>query len=613
MIPFPPAISDMIGNVLLQVQKASENARRRWYGQGSEIALYGYAPTHRFLYQSIPEAAFFEAKEALTSECIRVMSPYLYQQNPHRTINTRQDAEPMIAQAANVAGDYLNHAVNEYDVNWNARAAIDQSLCWGRGVRWTGRHPKKPNIICSLFDNIEYFYDDPEAKNEEDRRIAGRLRKRPIEEVIRELPDCEEALRSVPRNQNTVDTCSDVLEYFEFWAICGIWRFQSSGALAAAMRQGGQEPSDQPLRYLFTTQGKFICATEWEVPLYLDGEWPFSLCDHFDYPGEIWPVSPLEPGLNYQRAINWASTLMMGRMRRALRLTYAIQDVNGQGLDDIAQQQVIAGSDMEVLLLKITGTKNLVDFLKEAPVNFEWLDKCMQYLDYLQRRYDQVTGKYAILYTGVGDTQSRSATDAEMRQNNSRSRLDSMRQNIVRWEKSIARKEAQCARFLLKPEDIAKVLGPKAGALWGFIAAPRAKADFVAKLTAMGFPEDQAMQMAEQTFGDSIDFNRWIDETDFDIEADSIRRFDYDQRMAMWKEMSNQTLPSMIQSQNLAEKALGYFGMATYLKDAGADPAFVRKAMAMAEAFQTEAANPTPVTPAPLPGEPPSGGALPPA
>jgi hypothetical protein len=598
MIPYPAAVQDMIGNILTQVRQASDNARRRWYTQGSEIALYGYAPTHRFQYQSIPDAAFFEAKEALTSECIRVMSPYLYAQNPHRTINLREDSDPIIAQAANVAGEYLNHAVKEYDVTWNARAAIDQSLCWGRGIRWTGRHPKKPDIICSLFDNIEYFFDDPEAKCAEDRRIAGRLRKRPIEDVIRELPDCADAIRMVSRDNKNTDSCSDMLEYYEFYAICGIWRFQSNGALAAAMRQGGVEPSDQPLRYLVTTQGKFICATEWEVPLYLDGEWPFEILDHFDYPGEIWPVSPLEPGLNYQRAINWTSTLMMGRMRRAMRLIYAMNDVNGQGLDEIAEQQVIQGTDMEVLLLKITGNKSITDFLKEAPVDFTWLDKGMQHLDYLQRRYDQVTGKYAILYTGVGDTQSRSATDAEMRQNNSRSRLDSMRQNIVRWEKQTARKESMCARFLLKGPQIAKLLGEKKGALWGFIAAPDAKSKFASQMIEMGFPQEEAMAMAEQTFGDAIDFQRWIDETDFDVEADSIRRFDYDQRMAMWKELSNQTLPAMIQSPNLTVQSAGYIGMATYLKDAGADPAFVRSLMAMAKAFQETAANPPAAPPA---------------
>ena len=164
------------GNILQIAFKAAEAKRRRWYDQGKEINDYGYALKHSFQYQSLPSGAFFQAKEALTSESIRVMGPYLYQQNPHRTVMVKPWASEFYRDAAGILGDYLNTALTEYDSYANARRCVDQSIVWGRAIRWTGRHPKKPGIVCSLYDDVRNFYDDPDADTPEERRIVFRLR-----------------------------------------------------------------------------------------------------------------------------------------------------------------------------------------------------------------------------------------------------------------------------------------------------------------------------------------------------------------------------------------------------------------------------------------------------
>ncbi len=609
-IQFPEGVQGAMGHTLQLLLTASNQRRERWYKAGFEVHQYGYAENHNFQYQSIPDDAFFRAKEPLTAEAVRVFGPYLYQKNPHRTVECDSD-DPTIIASSEALGKYQNAALGEYDAFANARRCIDQSIVWGRAMRWTTRHPTKPQIICSLYRSVRDFYDDPEAMVPEERRIIIERRVRPVDDVIREHPDYADKIRQSQRTQSQ-NKPGDTIEYFEAHALVGLQHFRDGESIAQGQNAETGQAFDGPALYLFLRDGTLLCSSEWEFPAYADGGWPCSILDYFDHEGDINPESPLAAGLGYQRCDNWLTTLMMGRMRRSMRMLLAINKTAGEGLGSEEESQVLIGSDVEALMLNVTGQRDLNDFLQEFNPNMDWLSRGMEYQGMIRERYRQITGVYSILFTGAGETQSRSAKDTQLRERNSLSRLDDMKDRIVAWEDESARKEAQAARFLLETPDIEAVIGKKDAAAWGFLAAPEAKKQFAQQLLQMGAPPDVAMAMAEQKFQGAIDWNRWIFETDYSIEADSIRRRDTAQQIASYETAMNQFVPTQIQSADLSEKALGYQTAAAFFKINGADPSLVRSYEALAKAFLTTAQNPQPdmgmppgMPPAPVPGAPP--------
>lgn len=577
------AAQGAMGVTLQKVLMAANQRRQRWYLAGWENHQYGYSVNHNFQYQTLPDDAFFRAKEPLTAEAVRVFGPYLYQQNPHITVST--DSQDPILQAANQTLDvYLNQSLHEYDAFSNARRCIDQSVVWGRAVRWTTRHPTKPHVIVSLYRDVRNFFDDPEANAPEERRIIIEKRVRPVDEVVAEHPTYEAKIRAKQREQMQ-NRVGDTIEYYEAHAIVGLHHFKDGEAIATAQRGEGMDPIDRPLLYLFTREGELLCCSEWEVPYYIDGEWPCSLLDYFDHEGDIWPEAPLTAGAGHQRAYNWLSTLTMGRMRNCMRMLFSINKTAGEGLGDTAESQILMGADIEALMIAVTGQRDLKDFIQERVPSMEWLSQSLEYQNAIQQRYREITGLYAILYTGVGDTQARSATDSELRARNSQSRLQDMKDRIISWERLCDRKQVQAARYLLTTDEVARLTGPKLAQAWGFLASPQATLDYAAQLEGMGAPPDIAMQLAQQEFQGAIDWNRWADETDVQLEPDSLQRRDLTQQLAMYKEFNNQVVPTQMASADPAEKALGYFTAAEYIRIAGGDPELRRRYMALANAF----------------------------
>ena len=71
--------------------------------------------------------------------------------------------------------------------------------------------------------------------------------------------------------------------------------------------------------------------------------------------------------------------------------------------------------------------------------------------------FEQRTGLGELLY-GSTRRSMRSAREAEIKDRNSRLRIEDMAMVVEDWQSKVARKEAILARFLLEPEDIAKVV-----------------------------------------------------------------------------------------------------------------------------------------------------------
>jgi hypothetical protein len=583
------------GAILARLLNGDKKGKTRFDKDFKEIARYGWANDFGFEYQTLPKDSFFRAKVALTAQAIKVFGPYLYSNNPHRTVTPKAWTSPEMQRRGEVISDYLNYTPEEAGLYQQSRRAIDEAMC-GAGVLWTGRHPTKPYLVTSVYDTVRNLVLDADAADMTQMRRVWRHRVRPRSEVIAEYPEAEKEIKKLQKATKRIPSAStipgedstvvgDLVEYYEGYFSTGLSTYEENGELSKLETQIGEDGQpipiapDAPLKYLVTEDGRLIHECEWEIPFWRDSKWPCSILGFHEYPDSAYPVSPLADALGFQKAINWIVTLLMGKYRFTSRTVLAVVDQNGQGLSDTDKDKVLIGSDIEAIALKINGeTKKLQDVIQQFDWGNDYLIHGMNFLSSMEAQFQKASGLYEILYSGQTDTQSRTATDAQVKDRNSMSRVNDMRERVAKWQSEVARKEALAARFLLTRKDIGQVLGPDAAQAWGFLVKPEMTdiTQWVQMFAQQGMPMEQAIMLAQQKMADAVSLDQWAAEIDYGIEADSLRRRDADQRIDALKEMMNQTVPSLLQSPDPVDRAFAYDTMAEYHDAIGAPRSLVQ-------------------------------------
>lgn len=605
------------GRILANMIKQGRAARKRFWDQGVEINRYGYAPDYGFEYQTLPKNAFFRAKVAMTSEAIRVFGPLLYPSNPHRTATAKRWATPEMQMVTQLVGDYLNYTPVECDLFTHNRRMIDEAVPWGRGVSLTERDPRS-GLVRTIYRSVRDLLLDPDGRGGGNIRW-GSLRERMTRTEAKALwPEGKWDI--IPKDKRSGgdadslpwESCpksgADIVSFHRVWVKTNLYDQEGGKELLKLDQEQDQNiaaDTRRPICYLCDEEGRLIMMSPWEVPFHMDDEFPFTCTDFYPHSDGLWPVSPLEPGVGYQRAMNWLVTLMMGKYRFTSRTVGATVKRNGEGLSDTDMDKLLIGGDIEFLQLESKGEmKSVKDVFSEINWSHDYLVHGTNLLNKMEERYQYSTGLYGLLYTGTGDTQSRSATDASMRERNSMSRVNDMRLSVEKAQTIIARKEAMAARYLLTREDIGKVLGPQSAESWGFLIKPGSDAVEMMFQQAVqsGMPTEEAIAFAQDKARQAVDIDRWRLETDYGIEADSMKRQDIDQRIEAQKELISQVVPVQIQSPDLMERAMAYRTLGTYHQTIGNDANLVKSLFANADRLEQMAMAPPPM---PMPGAPP--------
>jgi hypothetical protein len=605
-----------VGGVMQKMRQADRTARMRFMNQGREIVRYGWAPDYGFEYQTLPGNAFFRAKVAKTSQAIKVFGPYLYQQNPNRTFSVREDADIQMTRRAQLASQYGNYCIGEYDYRLNCRRAIDDGISWGAGVLWTGRHPHKENIIASMWDSVRDMMLDADATCQEEQKRLWRRRCMPRKVAIEMYPEFAETFAKVPLSKSRNDQdgrlawetpnnadSSQLITWWELWTTYPLSIYDKGESMIKQAEQEGIQFGTHPQKHLMTDDGLYIGSTDWEVPFYLDDEWPCTMLGFFNDQDSLYPVSPLQDGIGFQRGMNWLVTLMMGKYRFTSRTALAIKTTNGQGLTNTDQDKLLIGNDIEALKITVNGEGlKLSDFVEQFNWSQDYLQHGMAFLQLMEKQYERATGLSDILFSGEGSTQSRSATDAQMRDTRSMSRVNDMQQQVVDWQDKVARKEALAGRFLMGPQNIGTVLGDLAANDWGILMKPDENSAnaLMQQMMQSGLPPEEAQMEVQRILSQAVDYDKWAAETDYTIEADSIRRKDSQQMVDVFKELSNQLIPSLVQSMDPADKSLGFMLQAEYIKALGGKQELVQALNNRAQQLQ--------MMPPPMPAQPETEG-----
>jgi len=543
--------SDPRSSILLSMIDDAKKAKEEFSTVGKEINQFAYEKNHDFQYAGMPGMSdvTWKAKVAKTAEYLETVGPALYQNNPDRRVTPRPWAGPKQRARSLVMQDYLNYTPNEGNLSGHSRRAINDAIVWGAGVTWTGFNPKK-NVIQTVHDSIDNLLLDPSATTMEELQYCIRKRCKPLWQVVDRYKDAATKLGNYKGADYTGST--QKVTYYEIYTIAGIHNF-SGGKSITKDEDGTPYSSEEPRKYTITDDGKVLAESEWEIPFHLDNRWPFSFIGFRFNPKSIWPVSPLESGLPFQKAINFAYTFFMEKVRVSSKDVIAFAKILGDSLTVQDKARIKNGFGTQLVEFEATGDNStkLSDLIQQWRFD-AGLGEFQNIVAILENQFARMTGLTEFIAIGTTENQFRSAAEANLKDRNARTRFEDMRMQVEAWQSEIARHEALAARYLLDPEDIQPVLGDEAAQIWGTLMQPTAEVEqqLMMQYQQQGVPPEQAALLIQNEIealkANGVVYKDWILEADYGIESGSTRRQDINQQIDASNEFMRQALPVLM-------------------------------------------------------------------
>lgn len=462
-----------VAKLLYDLIESAKKAREPFIETRDSIKQYAYDKDFQFIYQDADQELFFKAKIAKAAEFLEIMGSALYPTNPKVLVESAPYATPEQVKRHKVEEQYGDYAFKHGDLQTHGTRMVYEALLGGRGVLWTGYNGRK-GCVQSVFDTVDNLFLDPDAKNREELNWVGRRRVKPRWVLANSHPDKKgdiariEKYSDKPSEVRRAEPASELVEYFEVYSLVPLQNYAPSF---------GKDPQlipslgEGPLKYTFT-KDLLIAAEPWEINWFDDDAWPCDWYDPLERPGELWPAAPLSSSLGHIRALNWIYTLYLSKMRVTTRTPLVVMTQSGQGLKDDQIIKILKGKDMEVVKVSVNGnTLKLSDLVQQFKFD-TGVEEFERFAKIVGEAFEKSSGLYDVLYTGATPTQIRNAATADMIKNSSQSRVANMQARMEQFMGRIARKTIFAARFIEKPENIAKLFGPDAANYWGTLAPP---------------------------------------------------------------------------------------------------------------------------------------------
>lgn len=582
--------------ILGRLIKAEQKHREEWNEDNEEILSYCRNGKNERFYQEYAGDAFLWAQVSKTSEALDIFVPSIYSQTPKTSITPRSHASEMSRVRGQLMQDYLDVSLKETDADWHYTKCAEWAVLTGRCVLWTGLDRR--GLVCSKWVPTKDVGIDPDHDIPEQRSWIYRKRRPKRFELINKYPHEKSRLKETKSYKarrsdvesdagSAQDHAHDIIETYEIYFRVGLANFKDGQDAEDPTEDSEVEYKDEPCKYILVCDGGdpktgwlirnpqkdemgepvldekmqpvFEYHHPWEIPFYRDGRWPCEIEDIRTDPETSLPCSVLKPGLGWQRCLNLLYTWAIGKSRTTLRDIIFFFEQGGIQLTEADKDEILNGSDLAVVMPRLKElaqgnqmAEKLVDVLQFPEMKQTHVDL----IQMCEANFAKSTGLYELLYTGTTDTQIRTAADANMKDRNSRSRLEQDASKFEKFLSRVRRKEAFAARYLLDPQDAMAVLGQRASD-WGELRSPQEFEQYELQLRKQmeqqlplmieqimleaqmaGMPMDpqmdpqmaqqQAFQMAEEQIQQALDqfgvrFESWLYEHDFEIEHGSAR------------------------------------------------------------------------------------------
>ena len=248
-------------------------------------------------------------------------------------------------------------------------------------------------------------------------------------------------------------------------------------------------PLNLPPQSLKEDEDSIFMRAQWPIPFWTDGGWPFSKLHFYEKPKEIWPISLIKPAIGELRFVNWCMSFLADKVAAASTTYVAIAKAAGAEIQDQIKSGMGPYSVIEVSEIYGGKIQDMISFLDSPSFNVDIWRMVSEVLDMIDKR----TGLTELLYGLSGSTQIRSATEADVRNQNVSVRPDDMASRVEDWLSSCALKEMEAAEWSMSSEDIYPILGQVGSIVW----------------------DQQISQM---------DFERTVRDYDYRVEAGSARK-----------------------------------------------------------------------------------------
>lgn len=489
-------------------------SRKKRFNEDAKTALQFYDGPHEHAFQE-SELLDWDRWPRVTinktAEVVSVIGPALYHKNPVRTVTT--SSEDRVMQAfAKVLEAYLNYTPNEArpSLKEEARKAINEALIKGRGVMWSG-YDADTGLITSEWVSVDDIVLDPDAKDARQAKWVARRRCEPLWVVEDLFPDSAEELRKSraartdsalgeddtasefsardytsefrdPEDETKVrkGASSDVVVYWEIFSRMGIG-FRAPG-VPQALRKLDQV--DEKLVIVAEGLESPLHIGDWPAPLFMDGDWFHGFLDFITKPNDPWPLCYMKQAFGEQKTMNFLASLMLMKVKNNARELVGVKGT----MSDENQRKIREGQDREIITLDANdpgeSLRNMVDFLQPPPMTPDLMTMFRFFLELFEQR----TGLGELLY-GQTRSQLRSAREAEIKDRNSRLRVEDMAFQVEDWMSGVARREAILARFFLDPEDVEKVIGRAKSFGWAVDVTIGGMKNLAMEELAQFFPE----------------------------------------------------------------------------------------------------------------------------
>jgi len=425
---------------------------------------------------------FWNVRVNIPEQFRREIGARLINSNPKIRSSVKEWAarfNPTSVAQAEIIEYILNHSVGESDFYDEMQLTRDSGLTTGRGVQMVGIDRKRGTPIGVQFDPMDLWLD-PDAETWREANIAFRRRMRPRWWWMKKFPAMADSIVSaiavdrptdVMAKQRSRNSALEMVEGYECWSKIGMHRYKD-GMLFDTKAQ------DIPRKYwLLGSSGAYtlLGETSWETPFHRDSgraSWPFECFDCYMTQNSLYPDPPLRPAWPWIQAFNFMVALFVWRMRRSMDLNIAVIAQDGVKITEDSLVQMLKGSDGEVMrVLTLTSglnpeeTPDIRKYIQYMDENFD-IGKFLESLAYIRRMISEESGLHEFLYAGDPPKQDRSAKATSVRESFASNRILQYQTNFDQFMNRLLRKEALCARYHLKGEDIAPYAGPEMAQAW---------------------------------------------------------------------------------------------------------------------------------------------------
>ena len=460
------------------LERAKKGDRQKFMEQFKELRSYGYdsdGNTKQMYSGWDMQENDFKASINRVAEYVELFGSHLYPQNPDASVVSLEEPDQWSLKRQELEAKMLDYFMRVGELETSARRCLNEALVGGRGMLWFGWNARK-KIPYAVFDTVENFCVDPDAKCPEEINWVSRKRTKPRFEFERTIPLDEEtkksaALFDVKELQGTAVN-GDIIEYEEVYMRTGLHNYCKLGSDRQADYGDNAEFDDSPMKYIIS-EGRLVYKTEWEIPFFQIDAWPCRILDFRLQPEKLWPVATLQPVLCHIKAMNWVYTAYLNRIKRTWRQRFARVKIKGVQMGDAALEsaQGLSGTEGDSLDVEIPNGMTDPDIRKmlqslTMDTDMPGFEKAW---GIISRAFEDGCGLNDLMRAGQDTNQLRTAADVDFKKQRSMTRVDDMGKQFQVFFDSVLYSLAFTARFLMQPEDVGRLFGEQAGTLWSIL------------------------------------------------------------------------------------------------------------------------------------------------